>query len=152
MKCKKPNCQNEALEGASLCIICAVQTEEFSGVLSSGWTSPSGESAESSDNQSSANEASTPLEQLRKIRTTLNSLATEPCADVEKVKKELAAAVKHLDGILESLQHSGYQASWGVQQAVLDGDLERERRRIEPIKPANPDGPHRIIWKENIGF
>lgn len=68
------------------------------------------------------------------------------------MKEELAAAVKHLDGILESLQHSAYQASWGAQQAVLDGDIERERRRIEPIKPANPDGPHRIIWKENIRF
>jgi hypothetical protein len=158
MKCKETNCQNEALEGKSVCIICSELTEKLDttfaalGIPSSGWIPAPGDSSVSSDHQSAACESSTFLEQLRKIRNTLNSIATEQSADMERMTKELVAAVKHLDVILESFQHSDQQASWGLQQAVLNGDLERERRRIEPIKPANPEGPHRIIWKDGIGF
>jgi hypothetical protein len=159
MKCEKPSCDNESLEEQTLCRGCAVAGEEKShktfpglGVSSSGWSSPTESSAKSSDNQSTEGDSSTSLEALQKIRDTLNSLATMQCSDLEALKKDLAAAVKQLNVLIESFQHDARRASGTVRQTLLEGDLERERRRIEPIKPASPDGPHRITWKEDTGF
>ena len=56
------------------------------------------------------------------------------------------------DVILASLEQQQHHVRWQAQQTVIDGDLEREGRRIEPMNPANPDAPHRINWKHGIGF
>jgi parvulin-like peptidyl-prolyl isomerase len=109
------------------------------------WTPPA-DSNKPTENQSGTVEELTPLQQLQKVRDALNTAAISEIADLAALKKEVESSVKQLDRILKSLEQERHQIRWQGEKSVLDADLERERRKIEPIKPANPGGPHRIDW------
>jgi hypothetical protein len=97
-------------------------------------------------------DAQTPTQRLIDIRNSIQQLAIGENEDSTELKKNLSIMVKQLDDVLKSLQFERHQVQWQVQQAQRDVDLERERRRIEPLKPPPPGGPHRIDWKHNLGF
>ena len=148
MKCENTDCQNKTFGAEKLCINCMAAT-----LGSSAWTPPAGSI------QSATANASLPTERLMNVRNALQVLATGEAADAYAIKQVLPALVKQLDDVLQALaqerqtgEQERRQLQWQAENARCDADLERERRRIEPIKPNALPGPHRIDWKHGTGL
>lgn len=109
------------------------------------------EQAEQSEREKSTQEGSC-SPQLANIRDALQTIAAGSEADAQVLKNELAIIVKQLDDAMRALQQQQIAQKSINQAAVANQDLERELRRVAPLQPGTPDGPHRVDWKTDIGF
>lgn len=98
------------------------------------------------------NTVPTPSNRLENIRNTIQQLATTSDSDSSEVMKELSTIVKQLDDIIQALHYEQQQLQWKLAQAICDGDSQRARHCIEPLRPDTHTDPHRIDCNRTIGF
>jgi hypothetical protein len=141
MKCRASSCETEIADGQSYCTVCGIFAND---PAKSGW------SPGPSDPDRTLAPVKDPLLQLQDVKNSLQELVNGQAGQSGRLHDALAAAIKKMAVAIENLQHERFLLSLKLQQNRLDSDVEREMRRIEPVQPADPNGPHRINWK--IGF
>src|SRR5262249_12510551 len=63
------------------------------------------------------------------------------------LSRRLGAIINQLNQAIESLEQEFEVSRRRVEGPILDSDMQRQIRRVEPYKPQYPPDPHRIDGK-----